>query len=1175
MRKGGVITNHAMYDYIRLELTGYVPPAPSRVLAYAGNNSTLLCWPVTPGATSYNIRRSTTNGSGYSQIATNVTGPVCGSGPANASYLDSTAVNGTTYYYVVQSVNPVGASGSSAQSSGVAPSSGVATAIPPAPTGLSATAGNQQVSLSWAASAGANYYTVQRTTLVNTGVGTFNTLRTIVLNNNITGTTYTDYSPTNGSIYTYSVAASNALGSGSASTTGTSVPQPPPPAAAPTGVTATPGAEQVTLNWSAVSGAMGYVVEGATSAGGPYSVLASVPSLTYTESGLGDNTTYYYEVEATNGAGTSSPSGVVSATTALAPPTTLSAMPGNTQITLNWTSVAGATSYAVMRSSVTGGPYTSIGASDGTSYTDSGLTNGTPYYYVVASVGANGTGVDSAEATATPVTTVPVAPASLTATPGNAQVVLDWTASSGATSYVVQQATNSGGPYTVLSSAVSGTTYTNSGLGNGTTYYYVVAATGPGGTGANSNEASATPSATSSLTWYGGISSAWDTVTANWRAGGSSAEYADGATVTFDDSAATSAVAVTGSFNPASIAFNNSVLSYTVSDTNGGLISGKTGLVKSGSGNVVLAGSNTFTGQTSILSGTLTLANTAALLESVLNYNNPAGTLSFGALTSSTLGGLTGGENLVLTNTGGVGVTLAVGYNGQGSSYSGSLSGPGGALIKTGSGTFMLTGSSSYSGATTTSGGILSIATGAVVNSSTASVTAGELQINGGSLTSSASSNITAGSEGLLVNSGTASFNGGLTTDPNADNNLFIGVPGGTLNMASLYLGRTGLVYSTQPAAGSTTTGLYVNGGTVTITGALNVCTGNSNSTNSVRIDSGALTVDSTATITLNNGTRWSVLDINGGVFSSNDALGAGIQLGGVFAGENAILLVRNGTANSDKITFGDTIQTSGSDVLSVTGGILYVGSGGMVRGGTGAYLPVITLSGTGTLGALADWSSPLNIMLGGDTIQAGDANGTGHTITLGGTLSGTTLTKTGNGTLVLAGQCTYAGTTTVSAGILEITGTVSNTNAINIASGATCYLAGGSLSVSGSITNNGIFKISGTPGLAVSGSFINNGVLDLINGPSSLPGNFVNHGTVLNSGNVLVQAVGISGAAFSVSVQSYIEHTYQLQRTSSLTDPVWTNVGTPQAGTGSTLNFSDPAGPSGTQGFYQVLVSP
>src|SRR5207249_1085895 len=99
--------NHAMYDYIRLEVPGYIPPPPTNVVAYAGNNCNLVSWPVTPGATSYKILRSTTSGGGYGLLTNGIVGPVCGSGWNNAAYLDTTAVNGTTYYYVVQSVNTV------------------------------------------------------------------------------------------------------------------------------------------------------------------------------------------------------------------------------------------------------------------------------------------------------------------------------------------------------------------------------------------------------------------------------------------------------------------------------------------------------------------------------------------------------------------------------------------------------------------------------------------------------------------------------------------------------------------------------------------------------------------------------------------------------------------------------------------------------------------------------------------------------------------------------------------------------------------------------------------------------------------------------------------------------------------------------------------------------------
>jgi cellulose 1,4-beta-cellobiosidase len=84
---------------------------------------------------------------------------------------------------------------------------------------------------------------------------------------------------------------------------------------------------------------------------------------------------------------------------------------------------------------------------------------------------------------------VPSAPAGLTATPGNQQVGLSWTASLGATSYNIKRGTSSGGPYTNIATRLV-TVHIDAGLPNGT-YYYVVSAVDSTGESANSAESTA------------------------------------------------------------------------------------------------------------------------------------------------------------------------------------------------------------------------------------------------------------------------------------------------------------------------------------------------------------------------------------------------------------------------------------------------------------------------------------------------------------------------------------------------------------------------------------------------------------------------------------------------------------------------------------------------------------
>ncbi len=108
--------------------------------------------------------------------------------------------------------------------------------------------------------------------------------------------------------------------------------------------------------------------------------------------------------------------------------------------------------------------------------------------------GSNQAFVNGIEILGAGVAPIPPAPTNLTAVGGNAQASLSWTASPGATSYNIKRSLTSGSGYTNVATGVTATTYTNTGLTNGTTSYYVVTAVNATGESANSNQASATPS---------------------------------------------------------------------------------------------------------------------------------------------------------------------------------------------------------------------------------------------------------------------------------------------------------------------------------------------------------------------------------------------------------------------------------------------------------------------------------------------------------------------------------------------------------------------------------------------------------------------------------------------------------------------------------------------------------
>ena len=179
--------------------------------------------------------------------------------------------------------------------------------------------------------------------------------------------------------------------------------------ATPTGLVATTASSvQINLSWPAVSGATSYTVYRASTSAGPFSSLGTTTSTSYSSTGLTASTPYYYQISATNTAGTSADSSTATATTQAAPvapvaPTSVVATAASSsQINLTWTAPAGATSYTVYRAATSAGPFTtSLGTSTTASYSDSTVAASTAYYYQVSASNATGSSANSATATAT------------------------------------------------------------------------------------------------------------------------------------------------------------------------------------------------------------------------------------------------------------------------------------------------------------------------------------------------------------------------------------------------------------------------------------------------------------------------------------------------------------------------------------------------------------------------------------------------------------------------------------------------------------------------------------------------------------------------------------------------------------------------------------------------------
>jgi phosphodiesterase/alkaline phosphatase D-like protein len=362
---------------------------------------------------------------------------------------------------------------------------------PSTPTGLSATPTATDVALSWSGSAGATSYSVQVSTKSNFPPGQTDESAT-------TETTLVIGGLNSQTTYFWRVSATNSAGTSGWSTGGftTLAAQGSQKPSAPTGLSATPTATDVTLSWDGSAGATSYQVEISTKSNFPpgQTDQNTTAETTIAVAGLSSQTAYYWRVSATNAAGTSGWSTGGFTTLAVqgsqkpSAPTGLSATPTATDVALSWSGSAGATSYQVEISTKSNFPpgQTDQSVTAETTLAISGLNSQTTYYWRVSATNAAGTSGWSTGGFTTLTTQVsqkPSAPAGLNVRLTVTGATLTWNGSAGATSYQVQVSTKSNFPpgQTDQDVTTTDTTMTVGGLNSHTTYYWRVSAVNAAG----------------------------------------------------------------------------------------------------------------------------------------------------------------------------------------------------------------------------------------------------------------------------------------------------------------------------------------------------------------------------------------------------------------------------------------------------------------------------------------------------------------------------------------------------------------------------------------------------------------------------------------------------------------------------------------------------------------------
>ena len=468
-----------------------VPAKPTGLTATSGDGRVLLEWddPNDPTITGWE----------YSYRTTGSNGPwvdIPGGHVATTGYTVTDLDNGTVHRFKIRAINT---SGSGAESDEAA---ATPLPIPAKPTGITATPGDGQAVLTWDNPNDPTITGWQYSYRTTAGYRPW----IDIPGSNAATASYTVVGLENGVSHAFKLRAVNASGSGMESVEAAVTPAPVP--ARPTGVIAAPGDGQVVLTWDNPNDPTITSWQYSYNATGGYGRWIGIPgshaeTTDHTVTGLDNSTPHIFRIRAVNSSGNGVESIKAAATPIAVPakPTGLTAAPGDGQARLEWDdpndpTVAG-WQYSY-RTTGSHGPW--IGIPDGhagtINHTVAGLNNGAAYHFKVRAVNPSGDGTESDEAAVTPIA-VPVKPTGLTATPGDGQVFLEWSALDDPTVTGWQYSYRTTGGYgswiDIPGSHAATTGYTVASLDNSTPHIFRIRAVNSSGNSIESDEATTTP----------------------------------------------------------------------------------------------------------------------------------------------------------------------------------------------------------------------------------------------------------------------------------------------------------------------------------------------------------------------------------------------------------------------------------------------------------------------------------------------------------------------------------------------------------------------------------------------------------------------------------------------------------------------------------------------------------